>query len=242
MVGSVVQAVAVLRHLGGLERGRGVTAIASDLGISPSSCFNVLRTLTAEGLVEFDPSAKTYQLGAGAIDIARKAIARDPVLAAAQRGMTALSERYDAAVGLWRVSGERLILVALAESAAATRLHMVIGQRQPCYAGAAGRAVAAARGLTREALSACFASLRWQSAPSAQAYADQVAQASQGGFAVDRDQILRGVTSVAAAMADGDGAVSHALSLSTFSGRHPPAALPEIGRALHALAETAAQR
>jgi hypothetical protein len=37
------------------------------------------------------------------------------------------------------VAGERLQLEALAESGAATRIHMVIGQRQPSGGGATGR-------------------------------------------------------------------------------------------------------
>ena len=47
-VGSVVQALAILRHLSEASKPLGVTAVARALGISPSSCFNLLKTLVAE--------------------------------------------------------------------------------------------------------------------------------------------------------------------------------------------------
>src|ERR1700712_451610 len=127
-VGSVVQAAAILRYLGAHRDGAGVTAIARALGIGPSSCFNVLRTLAGEDLVAFDPVTKTYTLGLGTIDLARHALRRDAVVQAAETSMTALAEAHDAAIGLWRVAPrDRLVLLVLAESEAATRIHMVVG-------------------------------------------------------------------------------------------------------------------
>src|SRR5215203_5777 len=94
-VGSVVQAVTILRHLGALAEGAGVTAIARATGIGPSSCFNVLRTLLAEDLVNFDPATKYYTLGLGTIDLARLALGRDALVSAAQALMVRLAERHD---------------------------------------------------------------------------------------------------------------------------------------------------
>lgn len=64
LVGSVVQALSVLRHIARTREPQGVTAIARALGLNPSSTFNILRTLVAEGFVERDDATKTYILGA----------------------------------------------------------------------------------------------------------------------------------------------------------------------------------
>src|SRR3546814_9427439 len=72
VVGAVVNAAAILRHLGASEEPQGVTAIAQALSLSASSCFNILRTLAAEDLVEFDSRRKLYSLGLGLYDIARR--------------------------------------------------------------------------------------------------------------------------------------------------------------------------
>ncbi|MDB5714437.1 MAG: IclR family transcriptional regulator [Sphingomonadales bacterium] len=232
-IGSIVQAVAVLRFLGSSREGAGVTAIARALGIGPSSCFNVLKTLALEDLVACDPVTKTYTLGLGTIDLAGRALGRDAVVQAADAVMSALADDHDAAVGLWRLAPrERLVLAALAESGAATRIHMMVGQRQPAAAGATGRAVLAERGLDDAAIRAAYAGLRWQNAPSAADYLSQVRVAEANGFATDVDQINRGIATVAAAIVDNRGSVKFVLSASMFSGRDA-ASLDRIGASLH---------
>ena len=236
-VNSVVQAVSVLRHLGSLPEGQGVTAIARAVGISPSSCFNILKTLVAEDLVGFDPVTKHYALGLGAIDLARNALGRDAVVRAAQGPMAQLAERFDAAIGLWRVTERhRLMLAALAESEAGTRIHMVVGQRQPEAAGATGRAILAMRGLDDEEMVRAHAGIRWQNAPSVSEYSRQVREAEQRGWAIDTGNIHHGVTSVSAPICDMHNRPRFALSASTFTGRETPEGLAVIGEAVRRLA------
>jgi len=233
VVGSVVHAAAILRHLGRAERPQGVTAIAAHLGLSPSSCFNILKTLAAEDLAVFDPETRTYALGPGVIEIARSALGRDEVVRAARSAMHRIAEDYDVAVGLWRLGGrERLTLTALAESEATARIHLVIGQRQPADAGATGRAVLASRNAPDDMVRLACSRVRWQQAPSPEDYVDQVRQARRQGWAIDVDQIIRGMTTVAAALCDGRGAVRYTLSASTFTGREAPERIEAIGEAL----------
>lgn len=233
LVGSVVQAAAVLRHLGRLERPQGVTAIATRLGISTSSCFNILKTLAAEDLATFDPQTRAYGLGPGAIELARTALGRDEVVRAARSAMHEIAKMYDVAVGLWRLGGaDRLTLTALAESEAATRIHLVVGQRQPAEAGATGRAVLAARGAPDKALRVASQAVRWQQAPTSAAYAAQVHDARSRGWALDVDQIICGMTTVAAAIVDMEGRVRFCLSASTFTGRQAPLRIAAIGETL----------
>lgn len=53
-VGAVVNAIQILRHLANAEGPEGATAIARATGISPSTTFNILRTLSNEQLTSFD--------------------------------------------------------------------------------------------------------------------------------------------------------------------------------------------
>lgn len=236
-IGSVVQAVAVLRFLGSSRDGAGVTAIARALGIGPSSCFNVLRTLVAEDMVAFDPVTKSYTLGLGTIALARRALRGDAVVQAAEAPMALLAEAHDAAIGLWRLAPRaRLVLVALAESEAATRIHMVVGQRQPATAGATGRAVLATRRLDDAAIAAAFADLRWQNPPTAVEYAAQIRAAETQGYAADIDQTNRGIATVAAAVTDARGEARFVLSASMFAGRDA-ATLDRIGASVREAAQ-----
>lgn len=241
-VNSVVQAIAVLRHLGRSQEPLGVTAIARHLGLSPSSCFNVLRTLVQEDLVTFDPGSKRYALGLGTMDLARMAVGRDAVVRAAQAPMARLAEVHDAAVGLWRLAAkDRLILASLAESAAATRIHMVVGQRQPAAAGATGRAMLAWRRLEDDAVRSAYHSLRWQNSPGEEAFLRQVRQAEAKGWATDVGQINHGISTVAAVIADGEAEPRFVLSASTFTGQVTKAGLDRIGAAVRELTAELAQ-
>jgi IclR family acetate operon transcriptional repressor len=232
----VVQAVAILRHLGSLSDGAGVTAIARATRIGPSSCFNVLRTLVREDMVSFDPLTKLYRLGIGTVDLARTALGRDALINAARLPMARMAETHDAAVGLWRLSAqERLILVGLAESDSATRIHMMVGQRQPAFAGASGRAVLSVRRLADAQILEAYAATRWQEAPGADRFLRQVRAAEARGWADDVGNINHGISTVATAICDRDGTVRFVLSLSIFSGRESEEGLAAIGEELSRL-------
>ncbi len=89
-VGAVVNAIQILRHLAHADGPQGVAAIARATGISPSSAFNILRTLSNERLTSFDDAGKTYQLGLGlselAVGIRRTQLCRpDPARAGATK-------------------------------------------------------------------------------------------------------------------------------------------------------------
>jgi len=236
-VNSVVQAVTILRHLGTRADGAGVTAIARATGISPSSCYNVLRTLVSEDLASFDPATKRYALGLGLVDLARSMLAHDAAARVAEKPMAALAERHEAAVGLWRLSGDRLVLVALAESEAATRIHMAVGQRQPATAGASGRAVLAASRLSDEALLAAYASVRWSRPPGAETFLSQVREAEARGWADDIGNVHHGIETVAAGVPDRDGGVRLVLSASVFGGRETAEGMRRIGAELYEAAQ-----
>ncbi|WP_242123911.1 IclR family transcriptional regulator [Sphingobium sp. Sx8-8] len=235
-VNSVVQAISILRHLGTLPEGAGVNAIARAVGIGPSSCFNVLRTLVGEDLAIFDPATKRYTLGLGAVDLARRALGGDAMVRAARAPMDALAEEHDAAVGLWRYTGSRLVLVALAESASATRIHLVVGQRQPGSAGATGRAMLAAHGLSDAEIVEAYEGVRWHSAPGASTFLAQVRRAAELGWALDLGNANHGIASVASAIADRGASPRFVLSASIFDGREDAAGMARIGQALRAAA------
>jgi DNA-binding IclR family transcriptional regulator len=237
-VTSVVHAVAVLRHLASIDRGRGVTAIAAAAGVSPSSCFNILKTLVAEDLVAFDVGTKTYTLGLGVINLSFSATRHNALISLAESRMVKLAEEHDGAVGLWRVSNrERLMLVHLAESEAATRIHLSIGQRLPLAAGAMGRCVAATQDFAGKELARRFAAVRWAQPPKLDVYRAQIEAARRHGYSIDVDQLLCGLSSVAAAIVDRAGSVRFCLSMTMFSGRHSTEKIRRIGEAVRECAD-----
>lgn len=238
-VRSVSHAFSILRLLVEHSVGQTLTDIARTSGLSPSSCLNLLRTLVFEGAIEI-VSGKRYRLTADWAGCAGLLCRQHVTLIArAQPLMTAFARRHDATVGLWRSDrGDRLELIALGESESPTRIHMVIGQRQPIGAGSTGRALAASQAIDRQGLRKRFAGLRWRQPISFDEYAGEVAAAKDRGFAIDDGIAFAGVCSLACAMFVA--ASPYCLSVSTFAGVRDGASLAELGRALRELASAVA--
>jgi DNA-binding IclR family transcriptional regulator len=227
---AVVHALNILRHLAATDTAHGVSAIARHVGISPSSCFNLLKTLAAEGMVAFDTATKTYRLGNG-VDAIARARPDDPVERMAP-GMAALAAANGTACGLWRVTPtDRLVLVHFADSETATRIHMTVGQRLPMLIGAMGRCVAAHSGLDDDALARGFAALRWARPPTFARYCREVARARRLGWALDDGDFLHGVTTVAAPVVDAAGTVRYCVANTLFHGQSDEAGLRRLGEA-----------
>jgi DNA-binding IclR family transcriptional regulator len=219
-VGSVVHALRILRHLADARHPEGVTAIARQLGISPSSCFNLLRTLSQEDFLSFDPALKTYSIGPELARLARRGEGEDPVVRSALPLMQELASRFRIASGLWRLAeNKRLVLVASADSDLATRLHMTLGQRLPMLIGAIGRCVGAHSTLSEGQLKEGFAQLRWERTPSFARYKREVAAARRSGWAIDDGDFMRGLTTIAAPVLDRRGAVKYCVANTLFQGQ-----------------------
>lgn len=235
LVRSVSQAFAILRLLAEQGGGQTLTEIVRATGLSPSSGLNLLRTLVAEGAIEAD-SGKRYQLSAGWEGCPGLLGGRHArLLARAQPLMAKFARNHDATVGLWRTDrGERLELIGLGESESPTRIHMVIGQRQPIGAGSTGRVLAANQKLDEHELRRRFDALRLRRPLAFSDYAAQVAEARAKGFAVDDGFAFAGVCSLACMV--GSAEPLFCLSASTFSGMRDDASVAELGHALHELA------
>jgi DNA-binding IclR family transcriptional regulator len=204
-VPAVRQALLLLRHLAEAERPASLSMLARATTISPSSCFNLLRTLAEEGVVTFDPVAKTYELGFGLLEIASPLVSRDDaVLIRPLLDRIALQHR--ALITLWQMtSGDRITLIDRMYGSSPVRIEMRRGARVPALAGAIGRSVAAVtRPSTRE-LQRSFALLRWQTPLGFDEFLADVERARRDGFGIDLGHWTRGVHAVGTAVQDRNG-------------------------------------
>ncbi|WP_432767912.1 MAG: helix-turn-helix domain-containing protein [Sphingopyxis sp.] len=233
-VRSVSQAFAILRLLGGAGAST-LSDIGRGVGLSPSSCLNLLKTLVAEGAIEREGTTKRYRLTRpwqAAEALRDHAGAR--LVERAGLPMEAFAQATEAAVGLWKiVSRDRMQLAVRAESDAGMRLSLADGQRQPLGSGAAGRAIAAIQRATDAEMARRFAPVRWQSALSFETYARQVADAAVRGYAIDQGFTHRGVWTVAAGVPGV--APGYCLSASIVAGSRSEAEIAALGTALIAL-------
>jgi DNA-binding IclR family transcriptional regulator len=232
-VRSVSHALAIMRLLAGGES-LTLSEVARACALSPSTCLALLRTLVAERVLVAG-AGKRYALAPAWRDGAgRWADPQAQMIAAARPLLTRFARTLDAPVGLWRVVlRDRLQLVALGESEAATRIHMQVGQRQPIGGGATGRALAAAQGIDPIRLEARFAAVRWECPLDFATYRQQVADAGRDGYAVDDRYGHAGVRSVAVAVPGAEPALCLSVSFFADAGREGDR---EVGERLRALA------
>lgn len=237
-VGALVSGLAVLRYLASSTPPVGVTRIARDLGLHASTCFNLLKTLVHEGLVNFDEPTKTYTIGLGLVELAKGALEQTSYVRMVHPYLQEIAAQHRVTATLWhRTRGDRVVLLDRADNDSTVRVHMSIGQRLPMYLAALGRCMAAHSELGTDALRGKFETLRWENGPSFEVYLAEVEQARQCGYAVDNGSYVKGVTTVSSAVLDGDQRPIMAISAVGFSGQMDKQAIQELGEFLKARAE-----
>ncbi|MEH3048132.1 IclR family transcriptional regulator [Sphingomonas adhaesiva] len=236
-VGAVTAAVAILRCLGRHADSMRLSEIVRAEAINPSTALNILRTLEYEGLVSFDRRAKRYALADGLAELAAPLSGRDDPVQRAQRAMAAAAQELHATIGLWRVVGDEVELIHVADSGAAIRIAFTLGRRLPMLLGAMGRLVAARGGLDDAALATGFAAVPWAVAPDYATWLGEVAAAGRDGVGVDRGHVNAGILGVAVPL-ESAGPLRHVIAAAMFDA-DPNADVHPIARRLRAVADAA---
>ena len=127
--------------------------LSNRLGIPKSSLHALLRTMTARGWLQTDPTGSVYQLGIHSLVVSSAYLAGDPVLARAAAMMDEIGAATEETVNLGRLTGAHVIYTAKHESVHPLRMYSPVGRRLPAYSTALGRAILAEQpGAVRNAL------------------------------------------------------------------------------------------
>lgn len=230
-VNAIVQGHAVLSHLATQQTAQGVVAIANDVGLSPSSCFNVLKTLVDLDLASFDTKTKTYELGAKIFELARAGTVNNPIQTKMQPVLRILAERHNATACLWEIVEERrAVLIGSCEKSSGTSLKLEMGHRQPIAAGSVGRAVMSTWYKDNTKIRRFFDEVKWEGDLSFDAYLADLKAAAKKGYAIDQDKMGLGVTTVSAAFTRDITRKRHCLTVMVLSGSRNRNAINTIGR------------
>ncbi|HEY4665574.1 MAG TPA: IclR family transcriptional regulator [Comamonas sp.] len=242
LVGALSSGLKVLRYLSSASSPLGVTRIAKELNLNASTCFNLLKTLVHERLVTFDESTKTYSIGLGLVELAKGSLGKASYVRQMRPHLLELADRHNITTTLWqRTTGDRVVLVDLAESDSPMRIHMSIGQRLPMYIAALGRCMAAHTDLPAAELRRKLSELRWEDGPSFDAYMQEVEQARNNGYAVDFGNYVKGVVTVSAPILDNHLQPVMAVSAVGFTTQFSDTGLKALGEDLRQRCEEASQ-
>lgn len=239
IVRPVDNAIRILRYLSLIQNPTTLTSIARELKINASTCFNILRTLVWNGVLEFDSTTKGYRTGPGAVDLANRALLRTTNAVERMRPhLERFVQTYELTVSVWRRIGEdRKMLVLLVDRPTGFRLHARIGQRLPLLAGASGRVMAACGGLEETEIRSQFPTVRWGRPLSISEFLEDVRKVHKTGWAIDDDLYLPGATSVAAPIYNLQGTLRATLSATMLRGQHDRKTVKEIALEVKKLAD-----
>jgi len=209
---AITRAVAILRLLGKSATPLRLQTIAGELGLVPSTCLYVLRSLVEEELVAFDADAKRYTLDAGVLTLARHWLRGSEFTHLAQPVLDTISRDCGVTtLGVQIVGLEHIVVVAVAQAGAQFQISVQVGSRFPALISATGRCIAAYSECDEAELRERFAELRWDAPPSFRIWLEEVQQARRRGYAFDAGNYLTGITVVAAPVWRDAGQPSHAL-------------------------------
>lgn len=233
LVGALASGLAVIRYLSAAAAPVGVSRIARDLGLNSSTCFNLLKTLVHERLVNFDEATKTYRIGLGLVELAKGALETASYARMVHPHLEAIAATHRVTATLWHCApDERVVLVDRADNDATMRVHMNVGQRLPMYISALGRSIAAHSGLTKAEMRRRVDALRWDDPPSFDSYMRSVEEAANKGYAVDAGCYVKGVTSVSSAVLDSAAVPVMAISGTGFSAQLARSTIKALGEDL----------
>ncbi len=233
IVKPVANAIRILRYLSQTAAPERAADIARHLSINPSTCFNILRTLVAEDVIDFNPLSKMYSVGLGLAKLVDQMMTQGQRIEVARPAMEQLAARFQVTVTLWRRMGvDRIVLVSSVASPTALRIDMPAGQRLPLLMGASGRLFVGQLGLSEAQARAEFEQIRWARPFGFDAYWREVTRAKKRGWAVDDGYFSNGVLAIAAPVRDPAGAIAFTLSAVMIKGHHNDAGVDAIGEAL----------
>jgi len=237
VVKPVVNAIRIIHHLAECGAPERAADIARQLAINPSTCFNILRTLAAEDMIDFDSASKTYKPGIGLARLASQLVGQGQRLDSARPLMREFAVRHQVTVTLWRkMANDRIVLVSSEASPSNLRIDMAIGQRLPLLMGASGRLFAAEMGLNDGAMRTAFAQVRWARPLAFEDYVHQLELARQRDWAVDDGYFSAGIMAIAAPVRDRSGHIAFTASAVMFRGQHTGDAVDTLGTEMVALA------
>lgn len=238
MVKPVVNTVQILRYLSQAGSPARAVDIARHLAINPSTCFNILRTLAAENVVDFDKLSKTYSVGLGLAMLVENMVTQGQRLQLARPPMLQFATRFAVTATLWRRIGpDRIVLVCTETSPADLRIDMAPGQRLPILMGASGRLFASRMNIDDTELRAIFEETRWARPLSFETYRDEVALCLKRGWAVDDGHFSAGIMVIAAPVLDRSGELAFTVSAIMFRGQYDAKGIATVGASIGRLGE-----
>jgi IclR family acetate operon transcriptional repressor len=241
-VPAVLHTVAILRYL--QEVGNRPTAmmeIARALEINTSTCFNILRTLAAQRILNYDEDTRRYTLGMALIEFASLVDSHGHLLAAAQAQAEIVAREVNQVCLIFRkTEDDAFLVVGKAEGRRPLKVTSTLGDRIPPNGAVVAKAwyswcsdeeverMVALHGLPARAPHSITGMLDFKR---------ELARTRTRGFSVSVGEYYAEHNAVGCAVLSPESVPLLALVVTGFASLIPVKSMPDIGRRLRAAAD-----
>jgi IclR family KDG regulon transcriptional repressor len=222
----------VLKVLATAQRQLGVSEIARVLSINKSTAFGILGTLQEDGYVLKDLSTKKYTVGDELVNLSRMISEGKGLAHVARPFLERLAESVDETVFLGIGGDDTIKIIDVVEAKKSLTLSSPIGTKIPITAGAPGKAYLSSLQdhevvalLKKKGLTAFTKT----SITNIDRFLREIEATRKQGFALDREEYIKGVRGVATNVASGN-RVAGVIWVAGFAGSMDRRKVLEVSR------------
>lgn len=212
---TVVKCLRLVEALARSERPRGVTELATELGLTKSNVHRLLDTLMVEGYVKRHAERRSYELTLKLWDLAAAIVSHLDIREIARAHMRQLAAETGESVHLSVLEGDEVVYVDNIETSHPVRAYARLGSRAPAHCVATGKVMLAWR--PEHAIAAVCERLEAATpatVTSAARLRREFARAREDGYAITSGEWRQGVGGVAAPIRNDLGEAFAAVAIS----------------------------
>ena len=142
-IGVLEKAMSLLNIVSGVSAPMTFTELLRAGHLPKATLHRILATLMREGLLRFDTTTRTYQLGFRLLELAHEVWSGFDLRLAAQDELVRLHNAVDASVYVAVLDRDSVVVIASQEAGQDLRTRSKVGLRLPIHATAAGKAILA---------------------------------------------------------------------------------------------------
>lgn len=244
---SLRRALSILLHLADPSvdpRGLGLADLATALGINKSTLLRLLGPLTETRMVERDPETGRYRLGSRTAQLGQAYLERLDLRTAAHDVLTDLTGESGETTHLVIADLPEVVYVDKVDPARPVLMYSRIGNRQPAYSTAVGKAILshADSDVVRQVAAIGMPARTPRTHTDLDSLLADLDLTRERGFAVDDIENEPDIRCIAAPVFDHTGSADCAVSISGPASRVTPERIPELGRLVVGSAEKISRR
>lgn len=232
MIQALQRGLEILDVLAAAEAPMRCTALATHLGVDTSTAHRLLQTLAAHGYVAKDETSKMYTLGIAGLALARAFLRRLDVRAAARETLECLAGQTGECLHLAIEQDDQAVFVESLSGSHILTANTEVGQTEPLYCTAVGKALLAAlaEGRVRELLPGRRRRFTSNTHATVRAVLDDLTACRKRGWSEDDEEYQEGIRCVASWIVDFEGTVIASIGLSAPKSRMSRERMAELGR------------